>query len=97
MYERNLRQPGESFVSYVTGGGGGKLEPIGAKGCSGFDAYGIGWSYSKNAGSRCGAAPVPEAISRVFHFLLVTVAGTHVTVTPTDELGRTFDVRDYDF
>ncbi|HYY78910.1 MAG TPA: metallophosphoesterase family protein [Actinomycetes bacterium] len=97
MYERNLRQPGDSFVAYVTGGGGGKLEPIGAKGCSAFDAYGIGWSYSKGSGSRCGAAPVPDAITRVFHFLLVTVAGTHVTVAPTDELGRRFDVRDYDF
>ena len=25
------------------------------------------------------------------HFLLVSVSGTSVTVTPTDELGRTFD------
>ncbi|HEX6678383.1 MAG TPA: metallophosphoesterase family protein [Actinomycetes bacterium] len=97
VYERNLRQPGESFVSYVTGGGGAKLEPIGAKGCSAFDAYAIGWSYSKHQGSACGAAPLPDATSRVFHFLLVTVAGTHVTVAPTDELGRTFDVRTYDF
>jgi hypothetical protein len=97
MYERNLRQPGDSFVSYVTGGGGGKLEPIGAKGCSAFDAYGIGWSYSAGRGSACGTAPVPDSITRVFHFLLVTVQGTRVTVTPTDELGRTFDVRTYQF
>jgi hypothetical protein len=33
----------------------------------------------------------------VFHFLLVTVRGSQVTVTPTDELGRTFDVRTYSF
>jgi hypothetical protein len=33
----------------------------------------------------------------VYHFLLVTVDGTQVTVTPTDELGRTFDVQTYDF
>ena len=97
MYERNLRQPGDSFVSYLTGGGGGKLQPIGAKGCSAFDAYGIGWSNSKNQGSACGAALVPDSITRVFHFLLVTVQGTRVTVAPTDELGRTFDVRTYDF
>jgi calcineurin-like phosphoesterase family protein/purple acid phosphatase-like protein len=97
MYERNLRQPGDSFVSYLTGGGGGKLEPIGAKGCSGFDAAGIGWSNSSSRGSACGAAAVPDSITRVFHFLLVTVQGTHVTVVPTDELGRTFDVRAYDF
>ena len=97
IYERNLRQPGDSFVSYLTGGGGGKLAPIGAKGCSAFDAYGIGWCNSKNQGSACGAALVPDSITRVFHFLLVTVQGTRVTVAPTDELGRTFDVRTYDF
>jgi hypothetical protein len=97
MYQRNLRQTGDSFVSYLTGGGGEKLEPIGDKGCSAFDAYGIGWSNSKSRGSACGAAPVPDSTTRVFHFLLVTVEGTHVTVTPTDELGRTFDVRTYDF
>jgi hypothetical protein len=97
MYERNLRQPGDSFVSYLTGGGGAKLEPIGAKGCSAFDAYGIGWSYSTARGSACGAAPAPDAITRVFHFLLVTVRGNQVTVTPTDELGRTFDVQTYSF
>ena len=97
MYQRTLRQPGDSFVAYLTGGGGGKLEPIGAKGCSAADAYGIGWSYSAARGSSCGAAAVPDAITRVFHFLLVTVQGTRVTVTPTDELGRTFDVRTYDF
>jgi chitodextrinase len=33
----------------------------------------------------------------VFHFLLVTVDGSTVTVTPTDELGRTFDVQTYRF
>ena len=97
VYERNLRQPGDSFVSYLTGGGGGKPEPIGDGGCSAFDAYGIGWSSSTGRGSACGAAPVPDAITRVFHFLLVTVRGSQVTVTPTDELGRTFDVRTYSF
>jgi Calcineurin-like phosphoesterase len=97
VYERNLRQPGDSFVSYVTGGGGAKLEPIGDKGCSTFDVYGVGWSYSRGRGSACGAAPVPDTITRVFHFLLVTVRGNQVTVTPTDELGRTFDVQTYSF
>jgi len=33
----------------------------------------------------------------VYHFLLVTVSGTTVTVTPTDEYGRTFDVVTYHF
>ena len=51
VYERNLRQPGDSFVSYVTGGGGARLEPIGDKGCNAFDAYGIGWSPTTGRGS----------------------------------------------
>jgi hypothetical protein len=33
----------------------------------------------------------------VFHFLLVTVDGTTVTVAPTDGDGHTFDVQTYDF
>jgi hypothetical protein len=33
----------------------------------------------------------------VYHFLKVTVAGTTVTVAPTDDTGRTFDVRTYNF
>ena len=33
----------------------------------------------------------------MFHFLLVTVNGSQVTVTPTDELGRTFDAQTYTF
>ena len=53
--------------------------------------YGLGWSNVNNVGSACGAAPVPATKDRVHHFLLVSVSGTSVTVTPTDELGRTFD------
>jgi hypothetical protein len=33
----------------------------------------------------------------VYHFLLVTVNGNIVTVTPTDEMGRTFDTQTYTF
>ena len=35
--------------------------------------------------------------SGTFHYLLVTVNGAHVTVTPIDELGNPFDVQNYDF
>jgi hypothetical protein len=98
IYERNVASS-LGLVTYVTGGGGAKLEPIGAKGCSSFDAYGIGWSYSANgglgAGSACGSASKPTSIQRVFHFLKVTVVGSRVSVTPTDEMGRTFDVHTY--
>jgi Calcineurin-like phosphoesterase/Purple acid Phosphatase, N-terminal domain len=94
FYERNAPSGIGMPTTYVTGGGGAKLEA--QTGCSGFDLYAVGWWYSSNMpGSACGAATRPSTIDRVFHFLLVTVDGSKVTVTPTDELGRTFDVRDY--
>ena len=89
-YQRNSAPPG-GVPSYVTGGGGAHLESIGVAGCSAIDQYGIGWSGMSNTGSACGSAPVPDAKNRVHHFLLVSVNGTSVTVTPTDVLGRTFD------
>ncbi|MEP6758405.1 MAG: metallophosphoesterase family protein [Actinomycetota bacterium] len=96
IYERNRASATGMPVSYVTGGGGGKLAPVNR--CSSIDQYAIGWSYSASThGSACGTAPRPSTIDRVFHFLLVTVNGTQVTVTPTDELGRTFDVQSYSF
>jgi hypothetical protein len=96
IYQRNARSGPGRPVSYVTGGGGAHLEPVSS--CDPIDRYAIGWSYSSSThGSSCGSAPRPGSIDRVFHFLLVTVDGTRVTVRPTDELGRTFDVRTYDF
>lgn len=83
-------------VSYVTGGGGAKLEP--ANVCGAPIAAALGWSYSSNAGSACGSLSKPASIDHVFHYLLVTVTGgSTVTVAPTDEQGRTFDVRTYKF
>jgi hypothetical protein len=40
---------------------------------------------------------VPTSITQLYHFLLVRISGLRVTVTPTDELGRTFDVHTYNF
>jgi len=94
-YQRNKPNGKDSLPNYVTGGGGAKVEPIGERGCSKWDAYGIGWSYSRSAGSRCGAAKAPASLSQVFHFLLVTINGKSVKVTPTDSAGRTFDVVTY--
>nr|WP_274388959.1 metallophosphoesterase [Streptomyces cavernae] len=91
IYQRNTTTP----VSYVTGGGGADVSSVGAAGCSSTDAYALGWSYSRNLGSACGAAPVPTDDARVYHYPKVSVNGTSVTVTPTDALGETFDVRTY--
>ena len=89
IYERNTPQiPLKPMVSYVTGGGGAALGTVGS--CSSFDAYAIGGS-----GTSC-RAPTPTD-SQVYGFLLVTVSGTKVTVTPTDENGNTFDVQSYNF
>jgi calcineurin-like phosphoesterase family protein len=92
IYERNGPSAAGMPVSYVTGGGGATLEPVSK--CGAPDLFALGWSPS---GSACGAATVPASADHVFHFLLVTVDGSHVTVTPTDELGRTFDQQTYDF
>ena len=97
LYQRNRQPAPQGLINYISGGGGGTLQPIGSLGCSPEDAYGIGWSNSLNRGSACGAAPTPAAISQVYHFLLVSVNGPLVTVAPTDSLGNTFDVQAYDF
>ena len=102
IYQRNLPSAPGMPISYITGGGGATLAPIGpcnAIDASGnrIDAYGVGWSPTKLQGYSCGAATAPTSASQVFHFLKVTVAGSTVTVTPTDENGNTFDVQTYNF
>ena len=95
IYDRNLPSGSGMPVAYVTGGGGAPLEPVSR--CTNV-AYAIGWSYSSSThGSSCGSAPRPTTIDRAFHFLLVTVNGSRVTVTPIDELGRAFDAQTYTF
>ena len=93
IYERNYQMPGESFVSYVAGAGGAPLEPLSTT--SPFDAYGLGWGNTKNKGYATGSAPLPTSKAQVFSFLLVTVDGTQVTVTPINSLGQQFDVVTY--
>lgn len=89
IYERNLPQiAGSPMVSYVTGAGGAALGTVSR--CSAFDAYAIG------SGSSC-RAPKPTSASHVYEFLLVTVNGNQVTVTPTDSTGQTFDRQTYTF
>lgn len=96
IYERN-KEPAGGIITYLSGGGGGHLEPVGGGGCSSFDAYAIGWSYSANRGSACGAATPRTSKAHVFHFLKVSVNGSNVTVTPTDSTGLVFDEQTYTF
>ena len=94
LYQRNTQPPG-GVVSYVSGGGGAKPEPITK--CSALDAYGLGWSSTAGHGSECGAAPEPTQIEQVYHYLKVDVNGYQVTVNGVNALGQTFDTTSYDF
>jgi fibronectin type 3 domain-containing protein len=88
-YERN-KPDSAGLVSYVLGNAGAAMGSV--SGCSTFDAYALG-----SGGSHCGAAPAGQSVDHVYGFAKVTVNGSQVTVTPTDELGRTFDVQTYTF
>jgi len=88
-YQRNKADPA-GLVSYVLGNGGAALGKV--SGCSAFDLYAIG-----SGGSHCGGAPAGLSNDHVFGFAKVGVNGQKVTVTPTDELGRTYDVQTYTF
>jgi len=90
IYERNAPSAAGMPVSYVTGGGGATLEPVSK--CGAPDLFALGW----NTAGACGGGTTPTSADQVYHFLLVTVDGSQVTVTPTDELGRTFDTQTYD-
>jgi hypothetical protein len=97
VYERNYKMGPNSVVSYISGGGGAQLQSMGGFGCSPFNAFGMGWKPSTNAGSACGSAFTPSTIADVYHFLLVTVNGSQVTVRGIHENGTVFDQHTYDF
>jgi hypothetical protein len=98
-YERNTTAGPGTIISYVTGGGGGVIQPVAGKGCSPWDAFAIGWSYSADRGSGCGAAKSspPTSDAQVYNFLKVTVSGSTVTVDPTNAAGQAFDPQTYTF
>jgi Calcineurin-like phosphoesterase len=99
--------PGQ-IASYVTGGGGGVLEPVFGAGCAApgvglSDMYALGWSPDPHtpgagSGSSCGTGvPVPTSAAQVYNFLKVSVSGSDVTVTPINAAGTTFDPQTYSF
>ncbi|MGH3671301.1 MAG: fibronectin type III domain-containing protein [Pseudonocardiaceae bacterium] len=96
-YERNTTAGPNTILSYVTGGGGGVIQPVAGKGCSPWDAYAIGWSYSAGKGSKCGTATAPTSDAQAYNFLKVTVSGYTVTVDPVNAAGQTFDTQTYTF
>jgi len=90
-YERNFASA-VGLANYVTGGGGATPGTLGT--CTALDAYAIKFTTS---GKACGSAPVPTSADQIYHFLLVTVNGSSVRVAPTNSLGQTFDVMNYNF
>ncbi|MGZ4593158.1 MAG: fibronectin type III domain-containing protein [Actinomycetes bacterium] len=104
LYERNVAPPG-GVPSYVTGGGGAVPTNVAASSaCSPTDAYARGWDPTHAVGSACGSpsdlgrsTAKPTAAAQVYHFLKVTVAGTTVSVNPTDSTGTVFDPATYQF
>jgi hypothetical protein len=95
IYQRNLPDAG-GMVSYITGGGGARLQSVHELPCLAIDAYAIGWSNTNGSGNACGSAPRPTSPAQVLHFLKVTVNGSRLTVAPTNSRGETFDVQTYD-
>ncbi len=95
-------RPGR-IINYVTGGGGGVLEPVSGPTTTqckdllaeNASVYAIGWSPTKDSGSSCGTAATPTSAAQVYNFLNVTVSGNTITVSPTDAAGHTFDVQTY--
>jgi len=97
-YQRIIPSQPNQITSYVTGGGGGVLEPV--DNCSGLGSiYALGWSPSgagptSGTGSSCGTAQ-PQSAADVYNFLRVTVTGSTIVVTPTNAAGNTFDPQTY--
>jgi Purple acid Phosphatase, N-terminal domain/Calcineurin-like phosphoesterase/Fibronectin type III domain len=109
-YQRIVPSGPGQLTNYVTGGGGGVLEPVlGGLTCSNLthgaspvdkDIYAIGWNPAAGVGSSCSTnnnVAAPASAADVYNFLKVTVAGNRVTVTPYNAAGGTFDVQTYTY
>lgn len=88
-YQRNKATAG-GLLTYVVGNGGAAMGKV--LGCATTTLYALGAS-----GTACGSAPVGQTDDHVYGFVRVVVNGGQVTVVPTDEMGRTYDVQTYTF
>lgn len=97
-----------TVTNFVTGGGGGILEPVDGNGdthgsCAATKAaanvYAIGWSPGTSTGSVCSSSPAvaPTSAMQVFNYLKVTVNGGVVTVDAVNAQGATFDTATFDY
>ena len=102
-YQRIAPTAAGQITNYVTGGGGGVLEPVSTgSSCTGFEnagsIYALGWSPTSNTGTACGrSVPTPQSAAQVYNFLKVTVNGGTVTVTPINAADQSFDVQSYTY
>jgi hypothetical protein len=106
IYQRTIPNGSGQIVSYVTGGGGGVLEPVEGPTTTqckdllaAASVYAIGWSPTTGVGSYCGqgsaSADTPTSIAQVYNFLQVSVSGNKITVSPTNAAGQIFDPQTY--
>ncbi len=95
-----------TVTNFVTGGGGGILEPVDGNGdshgaCAAMKAtatvYAIGWSQTSSSGSACGSATAPTSPLQVFNYLKVTVNGSQVTVQAINGLDHVFDTATFSY
>ncbi len=108
-YQRIEPSGPNQVINYVTGGGGGVLEPVVGAGCTlpqTSQIYALGWNQNSptdplaGSPSTCGVGTTPTtptSAADVYNFLKVTVSGTSVTVDPTNAAGHVFDAQTYSY
>ena len=93
IYQRSLVN---NTPVYLLGNTGVKPSRMDA-GCSVTDMYAIGWSTTNAQGYACGAATAPTDRLGAHSFVLVSVNGGTLSVSPRNALGQVFDQQTYTF
>ena len=107
-YQRIRPTAAGTLTNFVTGGGGGILEPVDGNNdahgaCAAMKAagtiYAIGWSPTSSTGSVCsnGTAAAPTSPMQVFNYLKVTVNNGLVTVNAVNAQGQIFDTATFNY